>query len=157
MSKLNARAPMAGLVAAFVATAGLAAGLSGAQAAKDRQAHMKALGAAAKALGEQMRSGTPDPATVKLQAARIDLAAKAILTWFPVGSGREAYDKSHALPLIWTDPVGFAAAQKRLVLEAGKLDAVAAGGDLAAVGTQFRATGAACKACHEKFKAPDKA
>ncbi len=75
--------------AALVLCAGAAVGadLTGVEAAKARIAHMKALGGAAKALGDQLKSGAPDPVVVKAEAAKIDAAAKALPTWFPAGSG----------------------------------------------------------------------
>jgi cytochrome c556 len=64
--------------------------------------------------------------------------------------------KTGALPLIWTQPDAFAAADRRLADQAAKLDAAADAGDLAAVGAQAPALGAACKGCHDKFRAPEK-
>ena len=144
--------------ALFVLSAGAAIGadLTGAAAAKDRIAHMKAMGGAAKALGDQLRSGAPDPAVVKTEAAKIDASAKALPTWFPAGSGPSSGAETHALPLIWSDPTGFAAKQHALALAAAKLDATASAGDMAAVGPAMQAVGGACKGCHETYKAKEK-
>lgn len=161
MPAIRSRAAALGLIGALLAGAALGAGLSGAPlsgawAAKARMAHMKALGGAAKALGEQMRSPTPDKAVVKSQAAKIAAAAQAIPTWFPVGSGRESGAKTHALPIVWTDPAAFAAARNKLVAAAATLNSAAASGDLAAVHAALHPVGAACDGCHKKFKTPDK-
>lgn len=144
--------------AALVLCAGAAVGadLTGVEAAKARIAHMKALGGAAKALGDQLKSGAPDPVVVKAEAAKIDAAAKALPTWFPAGSGPSSGAETHALPLIWSDPAGFAAKQRALALAAGKLDAAASAGDMAAVGPAMQAVGGACKGCHETYKAKER-
>ncbi len=134
-----------------------AAGLTGADAVKDRVAHMKALGGAAKALGDQLKSGAPDPVVVKAEAAKIDAAAKALPTWFPAGSGPSSGAKTHALPLIWTDPTGFAGKQRALASAAAKLNAAASAGDMAAVGPAMQSVGMACKGCHETYKAKEPA
>ena len=163
MPGIRPRAAALGLIVTLLAGAALGAGLSGApgvsgaEAAKARMAHMKALGAAAKALVVQMHSASPDMAVVKVQAAAIAAAAQAIPTWFPVGSGRESGARTHALPIVWTDPAAFAAARGKLVTAAATLDAAAAAGDLTAVHAALHPVGAACDGCHKKFKVPDKA
>jgi cytochrome c556 len=156
MAGLNGRIALVGALATLLAGAALAASLSGAEAAKARMDHMKALGAASKALGDQMRSGAPDPAVVKAQAAKIAAAADAIPTWFPAGSGPESGAKTHARPIVWSDPADFTAARNKLVAAAADLDRAAAAGDMAAVGAALHPVGAACKGCHDKFKVPDK-
>jgi cytochrome c556 len=155
MLRLNVRFAAGGLILSLLAGVAFAGGLSGAGAVKDRQAHMKSLGAAAKALGEQVRSGAPDKTLVKVQADKIEAAAKALATWFPPGSGPEAGVKTRALPVIWTKADDFAAAARRLGDEAAKLDAAADAGDMAAVVAQTPKVGAACKSCHDKFRGPE--
>jgi cytochrome c556 len=146
---------LAGVV--IIAGASTAAGLSGAEAAKARMEHMKALGKSSKAVFEQVKTGAPDMAVVKAEAPKILAAARELHTWFPAGSGHEAEPKSHALPVIWTDKAGFENKTKALGEAALKLDAVAKAGDAAAVGPAFKAVGAACKGCHETFKSKDEA
>lgn len=143
------------VLATLFATSGVAASLTGAVAVKDRIDHMKGLGGAAKALGDQLRSGSPDPAVVRVQAAKIVAASQAIPTWFPHGSGPEAGVKTRALPVIWTDSPGFAAAQKAFAAQAVKLDAAASAGDMAATGAETKALFGACKGCHDKYRGPE--
>jgi cytochrome c556 len=140
----------------LIAGGSVAAGLSGAEAAKARADHMKGQGAAMKAISEQLKTGSPDMAVIKVQAAKLDTSSKALTTWFPVGSGQSAYAKSKALPVIWTEPAKFAEKAAALRPAAAKLNAVAQAGDAAAVGPAFKAVGAACKSCHESFEAKDK-
>ncbi|HEX7759119.1 MAG TPA: cytochrome c [Caulobacteraceae bacterium] len=139
----------------FAATACLGAGLSAADAVKARQQHFKDQGGAAKALGEQFKSGAPDPAIVKAQAATLAQLVSALPTWFPAGSGPEAGVKTRALPLIWSDAPGFSAAARNLAVETAKLNTLAASGDMAAAGTQMQAVGAACGGCHKKYRGPE--
>ncbi|MHB8529185.1 MAG: c-type cytochrome [Caulobacteraceae bacterium] len=134
----------------------MAASLSGPAAVKARQAHMKALGAAGKALVDQLRSGKPDQAVVKLQAAKIDAAAKELPTWFPAGSGVEAGVKTASLPVIWSDPAGFALVARQLTEAADKLDVAAARVDMSGVREAAGGVDHACKACHDKFRAKKK-
>jgi cytochrome c556 len=155
ISNIKGRAGWVGLAGTLCATVAFAAALSGADAAKDREAHMKALGGSAKALGDQLKSGTPDAAVVKTEAAKIAQLATAMPTWFPKGSGPESGAKTRALPLIWTDAAGFAAAQQSFAAETAKLNAAAASGDMAAVGGQMRPVFGACKGCHDKYRGPE--
>jgi cytochrome c556 len=140
--------------ALILLVAGSAVAASGASAIKDRQQHMKAMGAAFKMIGEQVHSGKPDLAVVKVQAAKVDAGAKDLPRWFPAGSGAGA--KTEALPLIWTDAAGFAAKQRTLAEAAARLDAVAGAGDSAAIGPAAKAVRDACKGCHDTYKAKDK-
>jgi cytochrome c556 len=142
--------------AVLAAGAAMAAGLTGAEAQKDREAHMKEMGKAAKAMGDSLKSGSADPAVIKPAADKIFEDSKVLPTWFPKGSGTEVNPKSRALPVIWTDPQGFAAKAHDFAVAAANLDAVAGSGDLAKVGPAAKAVGASCHACHEKFQAPDK-
>ena len=142
-------------VLVFAASACLAAGMSAADAVKARQQHFKEVGGAAKALGEQFKSGAPDSAIVKTQAAKLSQLAPTLPTWFPAGTGAEAGVKTRALPLIWTDSAGFAAAAKTLASATTKLNALAAAGDVAGAGAQMQAVGAACGGCHKKFRGPE--
>lgn len=156
MLRLNGRLAGLAAVAALVAGTALAAGLSGADAAKARGEHMKALSAAVKALGDQMKSGAPDKAVVKSEAAKIAAAADALPTWFPPGSGPETGAKTRALPIVWRDLADFTADGKKLVAAVATLNAAAAAGDLAGVTAAIHPALAACKGCHDKFRAPEK-
>ena len=64
----------------------------------------------------------------------------------------EAGFKTEAKPNIWTDNAKFAAAAANFQTQAGKLQTVAAAGDVEAIKAQFRATGGTCKACHDVYR-----
>jgi cytochrome c556 len=146
------------MTAGAVLTAGavVAAGLSGADALKDRQAHMKEMGKAAKAIGDSLKAGSADPTVIKPNADKIYTNSKTLLTWFPKGSGPETGLKTRALPVIWTDTQDFQAKAHDLQVAAANFDAVAGSGDMAKVGPAVKALGQACHACHEKFQAKEK-
>jgi cytochrome c556 len=120
-----------------------------------RQQNYKQLGRAFKTIGDELKKDAPDKAVIAPNAAKVKTLAAQIPTWFPNGSGAEAGVKTAAKPQIWSDPAGFAAAAERLKVETTKLQQFADAGDLGAIKTQFAATGAACKNCHDKYRVPD--
>jgi cytochrome c556 len=144
------------MVALLMSGAAWAAGTSGADAAKARNEHMKALGASVKPLVDQLKTDTPDIAVVKASTAKIAIAGTQLPAWFPKGSGPESGAKTRALPEIWTDAAGFAAAEKTFTAESAKLDGLAKAGDLNGVKAQFALVGAACQGCHKKYRDPEK-
>ena len=121
-----------------------------------RHQNYKQLGGAFKALTDELKKDTPDKAVIAASAAKMKALAGQIPSWFPKGSGPESGAKTDAKPDIWKDPNGFAAAASRLQVETAKLDQFAAAGDLEAVKGQVRATGGACKNCHDKYRVPEK-
>ncbi len=118
-----------------------------------RQAGYKKIGAAMKSLREQLTSAAPDKAVMLDAAQTIAATVPGQAGLFPAGSGPEAGVHTDALPLIWTDRATFDADMARLITESAKLETVAGGGDVAAIGAQVKATGAACGACHHQFRA----
>jgi len=139
----------------FAATAALAAGINAADTIKARHDHFHELGGAAKAIGDQLKSGSPDAGVVKANAAKLAQLGAALPSWFPAGSGPESGVKTRALPLIWSDAAGFSAAAKTLATETAKLNTIAASGNMAGVGAQMQAVGAACGGCHKKYRGPE--
>ena len=78
----------------------------------------------------------------------------SILATTPKGFFGEGTDKdTKAKPEIWTKRADFDAKMDKMVAEAQKLPAVARGGDMAAFKKQVGDTGAACKACHDDYRA----
>jgi cytochrome c556 len=126
----------------------------GGKAVQARQAHMKELAKTFGGIGAELRKEAPDKAAIAASAASAKSLAQALPTWFPKGSGPEAGVKTAAKAEIWGDAAGFDAAATKLQTEVGKLADVAGGGELEAIRGQFRATGASCNACHDKYRAP---
>jgi cytochrome c556 len=145
-----------------VLAAGLVLGAAGvsyaafdaAAAVKTRQDNMKSQGAALKGLGGGLASGA-SAADLKQFSAKLVQTSAQLPGWFPKGSGQESGVKTKAKPEIWSDAAGFKAAADNLKVQAGKLDAAVAGGDMDAIKAQFGATRAACKACHDKYEVQD--
>jgi cytochrome c556 len=78
----------------------------------------------------------------------------AMLSTVPKGYFGEGTDKdTKAKPEIWTNRADFDAKMDKMVSEAQKLPAVVRAGDMAAFKKQVADVGAACKACHDDFRA----
>jgi cytochrome c556 len=152
------------MLAGLILTVGLAAGTAIAQDAPPapttpggkavivRQAHYKELNGAFRAVNEQLKGEAPDKAAIAAGAGKVKALAADLPGWFPKGSGPEAGVKTAAKAEIWTDAEGFATAATKLQAETARLSDLAAAGDMDAIKAQARATGAACKACHDKYR-----
>lgn len=121
---------------------------------KARHDNFEAMGRAMKGTADQFKSGNPDIAAIRANAAALAAAAPKVAGMFPKGSGIEGNPKSEALPVIWQKPADFAAANKRLVDATRAFQAAAAKGDMPAVQAAFGAVGGSCKGCHETFRKP---
>lgn len=118
-----------------------------------RQAGFKKMGAAFKALNEQLKTDAPAKPVMAAAAATVAATAREQARLFPAGSGPAAGVKTDALPAIWSDRATFDAQMARLLTESGKLVTVTNGGDATAIRAQVKATGATCAACHRQFRA----
>lgn len=127
----------------------------GGKAVLTRQAHYKDLGKTFGGLNAELRKEAPDKAAVSAAAGGVNTLAQDLPSWFPKGSGPEAGVKTGAKAEIWTDAAGFAAAVAKLQDETARLQEVATAGDLDAIKAQTRATGGACKNCHDQYRAPE--
>jgi cytochrome c556 len=120
---------------------------------KDRQATMKAQGAAMGGVKKYLDGAADEAAGAKsaedLVAISVTLASK-----FPKGTGNAEVPTSNAKPIIWSDSEKFAAAQKTLVDDAQKLVVAVKSGDKKAAAEQYATTGKACGGCHGTFRLP---
>jgi cytochrome c556 len=91
-----------------------------------------------------------DLVEVKKQAASIRETAESLPALFPEGSGEGRTD---AKPEIWSDRPGFEAKTTEFLLQAKKLEQVAAGDDAAGILSQFHVVEKVCSDCHEVFRA----
>ena len=151
--------PLVALLAVALGTT--AVGLASAQPRPDarlsavahRQAQMKRLRASSKAISGFLQGAHDDAGQVRAAAATFqDVGARMPRLW-PAGTG-VGIGKSRAKPQIWTERAAF---QRRILgfrAAAAGFARVAATGDKARIGPQFRNVGAACKACHDFFQAP---
>lgn len=147
-----------------IAVAGLAVAVSGCKGAsdspfagvvKERHDNFEEIGDAFKAIGKEVKGGSPDLALVSAKAAIINADAAKIAALFPAGSGPESGVKTEALPAIWEKPAEFQAGIDKLSSTSAALKAAADSGDAAATGKAVAEVGGSCKGCHEKFREKD--
>ncbi len=124
------------------------------KAIKARHDNFKQIGAANKAISDELKKDTPDRKLIADNAAKLKTLTTQIPSWFPKGSGPESKLPTDAKPEVWTDPAKFSAAVNRAQLEVSRLQQLAAAGDLDGLRGQSRAVGASCKSCHESFRTP---
>lgn len=123
-------------------------------AAKYRQYIMRALSGHFGALTMTARGLAGDAANLgKHSAALVELGAEIGPAFEAVGVA--SAEGSEALPAVWEDADGFAAAVEKFASAAAALDAAIAAGDTDAIMSAHRETGASCKGCHEDFRLDD--
>jgi cytochrome c556 len=129
----------------------LAGGIALAQDAPPtpRQAAMKEMGGAMKAIKGIVDAGGP-ASDVAAPAQKIAEASAKLAALFPEGSDTP---DDGSKPEIWANWADFEAKANALTTEATALAGLAAGGDMEAIGAQFKKTGGTCGSCHETYRA----
>jgi len=123
------------------------------EAVKARQASFKKVGAASKAIHQELRTSSADAAKLHTAAVEIEHAASVLESWFPRGSGPEAGIKTNARATIWTDAAGFSAARVAFAREADNFLKVLDGkSDTAALNDAAAALAKSCRNCHEDYR-----
>lgn len=103
-------------------------------------------------LAGMVRGSIPyDKAKFERNAKRIAQIVPALIEGFPAGSDKGA--ETEALPAIWQNFADFQSKMKTFETESAALAKVSKTGDFESVKLQFAKVGAACKSCHEKYKA----
>lgn len=153
MPDARAKTGIVTIAAVLALTAGGAVAATVAETIAARQAGYKQMGAAFKGLNDELKAGSPDKAKLAAFAKTMNTQARLVPGWFPKGSGPEAGVKTKAKAQIWLESAKFATLSKNLQTETAKLQTAAASGDLDALRAQVRATGGACKACHDSYRA----
>ena len=120
-----------------------------------RQAQLKKMGKAFKAISDQLKSGSPDVAAIQEAAASVPVESAGMEDWFPEGTGPDSGVKTDALPAIWENRADFEQKLADFRAASDELAAIAPGGDVAAIGAAFQKTGGACKSCHDKYREDD--
>lgn len=118
-----------------------------------RQAEFKRIGAANKAIGDQLKEAAPSAEIVRTNAALLASLAPQVQTWFPVGSGPVAGEETAALPAIWERSEEFNLRAADFVRAANALEAVASAGDPTQIRAASESLGETCKSCHSVFRA----
>ena len=120
-----------------------------------RQSALRDIGAAFKAISDELKKSAPSLPLIRQSARQIDDLAKQQQFWFPPGTGPESDIETAAKPVIWQQPAQFKAGQAVFGEQAAKLVTVAAGDDTGAIKAQWQALGKTCKGCHDKFREED--
>lgn len=139
-----------GLAAATLALGIGFAGLSVAQTdpIKARQELYKANGGAMRAIKAAVDANGPASAVVP-EAAKLVNTFKNVTAHFPAGSDK---GETKASPEIWKNKADFEKLNADALAAATKLETDAKAGDMTLVAADFRAAGATCGACHDKYR-----
>ncbi|MFL6720281.1 MAG: c-type cytochrome [Sphingomonas sp.] len=133
----------------------LAAAPSTEQALKimhDRHDAMEGLGKAMKELHRALDSSPADINAIRAQTAIMAATAPKIPTMFPAGTGPDV-GKTRAKPEIWQQHELFVRKARDFAAAAQAIDAAAKTGDVNKVMALHERVDAACKACHDPFRA----
>jgi len=128
---------------------GATVALAQADVIKQRQENRKQTAAAMRAIKGIIDAKGQTAGAVE-QAAKLKQLEAAFDKMFPAGSDK---GDTKALPTVWSDSAGFRAASKAADDAYDKLAVAAGSGDMAALTAAWQATGKACGACHDKFRA----
>jgi cytochrome c556 len=121
-------------------------------AIKYRQSALFILGQHFGRIGAMANDKMPfDAAQVKESAAIVNVVSK--LPWTAFGPNTDKGGNTKARAEVWEDSAKFTAAQERLQSTMPKLVAAADTGDKAKVKEAAGEVGAACKNCHDDFRA----
>jgi cytochrome c556 len=142
-------AAMAGMLATGAMVGSATIALAQADVIKQRQENRKATAAEMRAI-KAIIDNKGDVKSVQANAAKLEELELAFVKLFPAGSDT---GDTKALPTVWSDMAGFQAASKAADAAYAQLATAAGSGDLAQLTAAFGATGKACGACHEKFRA----
>ncbi len=120
-------------------------------AIKYRQSALFVMGQHFGRIGAMVNDKIPfDAAEAKASAGVVNVVAHLPWPGFVPDSGK---GETKARPEIWQDSAKFKAAQERLVGTLPKLVAASDTGDKAKIKDAFGETAAACKNCHDNFRA----
>jgi cytochrome c556 len=132
-----------GLCAGFVLVG------AGFAADNEREDTMKNIGRTLKPLVAMSKSGKFDQAEAQKDGNAIVGYLDHFKDLFPAGSEKQD-DK--ALPTIWSDAAGF---EQHRMDARNAATAIAASTDMDSFTTAFKSLGAACGACHQKYRAKE--
>jgi cytochrome c556 len=121
-------------------------------AIKYRQSAFTLMGNHLGRVGAMVQGRAPFDAKVAADNTAI-VAMMSKLPGAAFGAGTDKGAPTRAKANIWTEGAKFGAAYEKMVGEVAKLDAAAKTGSLDNIKTAFGGVGAACKACHDDFRA----
>lgn len=146
--------PIGKAALAALAAVALAAPLVAAPAdtVRERIAGYRTLGAAFKAVNDQLRAGTGEAVVIQRSARTISDTARHQYRWFPAGTGARPGLKTGARSDIWSRPADFRRAQDGFAQKARAFEQVAATRNTEVIRAAARDLGGACKGCHDDFR-----
>ena len=121
----------------------------------DRHERYEDLGKAMKAIGREMKGGSPSIDTIRRNADHIARFSTEAPALFPHGTGPETGHRTRAKAEIWSDPDTFRQRMTAFQAEAERFNQTAQSGDLAAIRAAQPGLADACKNCHDRFRAPE--
>ncbi|WP_162176697.1 c-type cytochrome [Hyphomonas beringensis] len=120
-----------------------------------RQANFQDMGAAFKAIGDELKAGRPDSTTVKFSVDSVVRYAAQIGSWFPEGTGPASGFKTETKAAVWENPEEFEQVLSEFEAAVSGLAEANANNDAQAIAAQFQIVGGGCKSCHDKFREED--
>lgn len=150
------RANLAAVVGVCVlSTAGQAAAQSPSNAdlVSARQARFREIGAAFKAINDELKKDAPVKYVLSSSAARIASALAEVRPMFPAGTGQGSGLKTKAKGDIWNNRAEFDRLNAATASEALKLATLVRTADPGALRAQVKVVGSNCQSCHQKFRA----
>jgi cytochrome c556 len=121
----------------------------------DRQRNLRDMGAAYKAISDELKRPKPNLLEIAHYASSLQEIAASQKQWFPAGSGPESGIKTAAKAEIWAQPADFAKWEEDLSAAIALLVKAAAGQDIEIVRRQHEQVGKACAGCHKTFRTKD--
>lgn len=120
-----------------------------------RIAGYKDMGAAFKAINDELKAGHPESTTVKFSAKALQSLARDSKFWFKENSGQGSGFDTNAKDSIWASFDEFKSLQEELNKQAEAMVEAANTSDADTIGAQFQNTGKVCKQCHDKYREED--
>ena len=121
-------------------------------AVRYRQSALFIMGQQFSRVGAMVTDKAPFDAEAAKASARL-VAQMSTVPWEGFVAGSEKAGNTKAQPLVWSDPEKFKAAARRLMDQTPKFAAAAETGDKAQLKAAFEETFAACRNCHQDFRA----
>ena len=126
---------------------------SAAQAIEERQALLKSMGDSMRPLAAIARGrAEADKAVMTRHANNVAAKARGLSVAFAMDTRRSGI-ASDSLPAIWTNKADFDRKAAALVTASRSLQSAANSGDAGAFRSAMGAVGAACKDCHDTYRA----
>jgi cytochrome c556 len=130
--------------------------LSAAEAPEARHESFEQFGRATKAINNELKGSSPSLETIQRHARYLHEQARLLPGWFPPGSGPDAAPRTRAKQEIWSNPEGFARAERAFLAAAQQFDAAAQSGNIEAVRGALPNLQSSCKGCHDGYRGPER-